>query len=241
VPGTAVATVALALIGALAVACFVQVAGVAFLGAARSAAPARAHDPPGSMTLPMAALAAGCLALGLFPGPLAPLLDRAVASWVGASLAPPPLGALAPLGRVTLLGLLLVGVAGAGALALARVTRRGRAAERPTWDCGYAEPGPRMQYTGSSFGQTLVELFAFVLWPKSHRRRLDGLFPRGGRFRRAVPDPVLDRMVVPLFRGVARGVRRLRVLQQGQTQVYVLYLLLVLVALLLWGAMGGPQ
>ena len=98
-----------------------------------------------------------------------------------------------------------------------------------------------MQYTGSSFGQTLVGLFAFVLWPKSQWRALAGLFARASHFRSAVPDPVLDRMIVPLFQSSARGARWLRVLQQGQTQVYVLYVLVILIALLLWGAMGGPS
>ena len=51
---------ALALIGALAVACFVKVYGIAFLGAPRTPAAAAAHEAPRSMLVPMAALAKIC-------------------------------------------------------------------------------------------------------------------------------------------------------------------------------------
>src|SRR5258708_19960997 len=32
-----------------------------------------------------------------------------------------------------------------------------------TWDCGYAEPSPRLQYTASSFAQPLTDTFDLLL------------------------------------------------------------------------------
>ena len=45
-------------------------------------------------------------------------------------------------------------------------------------------------------------------------------------FAQEVPDAILDRMVVPATEVTERLFRRLRVLQQGQIQVYVLYILI---------------
>jgi len=108
-----------------------------------------------------------------------------------------------------------------------------------TWDCGYARPTCRMQYTGSSWGDSLVNLTSFLLWPKNFRTALRGLFPHSSAFNRLVPDTVLDRLVTPLFRVVGRTLPRLRVLQQGQVQVYVLYILIAMFVLLIWGSVGS--
>ena len=50
---------------------------------------------------------------------------------------------------------------------------------------------------------------------------------------------MLDRLVTPLFRATGRYLPRLRVLQQGQTHVYVLYILIVMIVLLVWGSVGS--
>jgi hypothetical protein len=96
-----------------------------------------------------------------------------------------------------------------------------------------------MQYTGSSFGNSLVDLTSFLLWPKHCRTALRGLFPRPSAFKSLVPDTVLDRLVTPVFQAVGHLLPRLRVLQQGQTYVYVFYILLVMIVLLVWGGMGS--
>ena len=67
---------ALALIGALAVACFVKVYGAVFLGTARSEHARHAHESPPSMLGPMSVLVACCFLIGLAPLLVAPLLAR---------------------------------------------------------------------------------------------------------------------------------------------------------------------
>jgi len=104
----------------------------------------------------------------------------------------------------------------------------------PTWGCGYAAPTARMQYTGSSFAQMLVSLFAWALRPSRRRPRHLPLFPAPSHFHSEVPDAVLERGVLPAFRVSAWLCTRLRVFQQGKIQLYLLYIFLTLVALLLW-------
>jgi hydrogenase-4 component B len=237
VPVEAIAAVALAMIGALAVACFVKLVGATFLGSARSELAHHAHDPELAMIVPMAILAAGCLAIGLFPTAAAPLLERAARAWSPSpGLGAEPLGELAGLGWISSLGLVLVALA--GGLALAAGARPGSVRVRSalTWDCGYAAPSPRMQYSSSSFADMLASLFAFVLWPKKRTPALVGPFPRGARFALRVPDTFLDRVILQVFRFASRHLPKLRVLQQGQTQWYVLYVLVTMIALLAWGS-----
>jgi hydrogenase-4 component B len=224
----ALAAPALAAIGALAVACFVKVFGAVFLGAPRTPAAARAHDVGPTMLAPMAALAAGCAVIGLGAPLIGPLLDAAVAAWSGDA---PRLATLAPLGAVSAAsaGLLVV-------LALGALWMRTRAPVPAvvTWDCGYARPTARMQYTASSFAEMLVGLLGWALRPSVHAPRLDGPFPRAANFESHVPDTVLDRAIVPAFALAERLATRLRPLQRGSLHLYLLYILGALFALLLW-------
>jgi hydrogenase-4 component B len=106
-----------------------------------------------------------------------------------------------------------------------------------TWDCGYAESSPRIQYTASSFAQMLVGLFRWAVLPDEHRPRLNGLFPAAGEhFESHAPDPVLDRLLLP---GLSRGRSFLglaRVIQAGRIQAYLLYIVVTLVVLLAWSS-----
>jgi len=221
---------ALAMAGALAVAGFVKVAGIAFSGAPRSAASSAAHDPGGAMVAPMLALAAGCLGLGLLPGAALPVLQRAVASWDPA-LALPPLAALLPFGWITAANVFLLAAVALAAALFAR-DRAPRAAAL-TWDCGYAAPTPRMQYVDASFAETLVGLFDWAVRSRRTPPQLPGPFPPATGFRVEVPDAVLDLAVLPLVDAADPLLSRVRALQRGPVQMYLLYVLMAVVGLLL--------
>ena len=53
-------------------------------------------------------------------------------------------------------------------------------------------------------------------------------------FHSDVPDAVLDELVIPAFRLGARLFSGFRVFQQGNIQVYLLYIFVALIILLLW-------
>ncbi|MBI3563711.1 MAG: hypothetical protein HY079_00785, partial [Elusimicrobia bacterium] len=73
---TALAAAVLAVVGGFAVVALSKFYGMVCLGRPRSAGAERAAEPPAVMLVPMGALAALCVAVGLFPGPA---LDAAVA------------------------------------------------------------------------------------------------------------------------------------------------------------------
>jgi hydrogenase-4 component B len=223
----------LAMIGALAVACFVKVYGTVFLGEPRTDAARRAREAPFTMRLPMAVLAACCVLIGLAPFLISPALDAAAACWLaGTGIETAPLGHLAPLGVISVLAVSLT-------LCIAGVAsfwpcRRGTQVPRKglTWDCGYAQPTSRMQYTATSFAQVIVFLFNGVLHPHGRRPRVTGLFPLPSQTHSHVDDAVLDRILVPTGHRIEGWFNWFHRFQRGLTQHYVLYILLTLLALL---------
>ena len=223
---------ALALVGGLAAACFVKVFGVVFLGEPRSPAAAGARESPRAMLVPMGVLALACAVLGVAPTLALPLLEAAVHGVDPGLSAAPPLAQTAPLGAVSLAA---VGLLAAFALVAALVAALGGGAARrapagrPTWDCGYATPSPRMQYTASSFADGLVGLLRWALWTEVEQPRLDGAFPGPARLHTHLPDPVLDRLALPAARRASQASLWFRWLQRGHIHRYVLYILLALV------------
>lgn len=233
-PALALLAPLVALVGTLAVVAFVKAFGTVFLGLGRTSRATAAHEPPFMMWAPVLALAGLGVGLGLAAEALAPALDRAIAAWAGPALEPPPLTTLAPLGLLVRLGgCLLMGCAMVGLL-MAWWIRRGPVGATVTWDCGYAAPAPRMQYTSSSLAEMLVGLLGWVLRPRELRPRLTGPFPATGRLRTNVRDVVLQEAVRPAVSAAAWGFGWFRVFQQGSIQAYLLYVFLTLVVLLLW-------
>jgi hydrogenase-4 component B len=231
----ALAAPALALIGALAVACFVKVSGSVFLGAPRTERADHAHEAPGTMIGPMAVLAGCCIAIGLGSPWLAPFLDQVAACWIPGKPAPGvSLGTLVPFGWLAGLGAALGGAVIAAFMVCEIWLRPGRAPKVGTWDCGYARPSPRMQYTSSSFADMLVRLFRGVLRPRSETPDLNGLFPKPSQFRSIVEDVVLFRLILPTIKALKQLAGRTHFIQRGQMQNYVLYIFATVVILLLW-------
>ena len=223
---------ALAAGGALAVACFVKVYGTVFLGAPRTCRAARAHEAPLSMRVPMSVLAALCALIGLAPVLISPVLDAACACWLApTSLSPDRLRSLSPVGAISAVAFSLLacmmGLSGLLRRSSAPATRAG-----PTWDCGYARPTARMQYTASSFAQSIVLLFRGVLRPNGRPPRVSGLFPAPAHLHSQIDDAILDRLLLPAGARFARDIGWFHRFQRGLTQHYVLYILLTLLTLL---------
>jgi hydrogenase-4 component B len=222
---------ALALIGALAVACFVKVYGAVFLGAPRSESTRAAHESGVPITGSMGALVGACAVLGFAPLAVAPLLGRAAAAWAP-ELAPHlvPLAAVTSLGWISASAVLLVATVVALALVLHARLRATPAGTAPTWDCGYAAPSARMQYTASSFADAIVAFFGRALRPAWHAPVLHGPFPPPSAFESHVDDAVLDRIVLPATQSAARGFGWFRWIERGSSQLYIVLILVAIVA-----------
>ncbi|MGK2859790.1 MAG: hypothetical protein ACSLFQ_21545, partial [Thermoanaerobaculia bacterium] len=215
----------LAFVGAVAVVCFVRLTGTIFLGSARTERAAHAHEAPLLMRVPLLILAAAVLVPGLVPTALLRPLDvvapgarEAIAPFLGAIALPVQLVAIGSIGLFAAL------------LALTRTSPRA-----VTWDCGYAMPTARMQYTGRSIGEWISER----LTPEFLRPRVDAplpfdTFPASARLTVASREPFSEQIYTPLVTRWARRAMRYRWIQQGRLPHYLLYILVTLVAGIGW-------
>jgi hydrogenase-4 component B len=231
----ALAAPALALVGGLAVACFVKVYGAVFLGVPRREADPARHEADWRMLLPMLLLGVLCIGIGIAPGLLAGPLQR-----TGLTVLPQlarveglPLQEMVPLTMISAAAAALIVL-----IVILAVWYRRRLAGRPcseavTWGCAYRRPQERMQYSASSFAEMLTTLSAFVLRSRIHRPdSITGLFPGPSRFSSHVPEAVLELLFIPALKRLYRRFSVVRKLQGGILQQYVLYVLITLILLL---------
>ncbi|HLW24741.1 MAG TPA: hydrogenase 4 subunit B [Steroidobacteraceae bacterium] len=230
--GAAVVALATALAGYVMVKFF----GIVFLGAPREPSLARAHDAGLLERIGLVLLAAGCLALGLFPRQLVALLG-AVPRALGIGSLPSsdaPWWLLLPIPARQSSYAPLVFFAAIAAVVLATVAavrlfyhQRLRTAK--AWDCGFGRMTSRMQDTAEGFGQPIRHLFQPFF---QMRRELPQPFDSAPRYRLEIADRFWLNLYLPLGAAVRDTANRLAWVQQGRIAVYLLYSFLTLVALL---------
>ncbi len=235
--GTAAASLVvvplLALVGGLAAACFVKVFGVAFLGEPRTPGAAAAREAAGPMRAAMALGAVACVAIGIAPRAALRLVAGPAAALSGTAIVSADQSLAAGLRAIPLSVALLVACTLA-LLAARRWLLRGRAVgAAPTWDCGYVQATPRMQYTAASFASPVLDPFEGLLSVQAHREDPQGYFPSAARDERHIGDPG-EALVRRVLRAIVFTLSPLRALQRGPVQLYLLYVFLALLALLLW-------
>ncbi|HOE66388.1 MAG TPA: proton-conducting transporter membrane subunit [Candidatus Hydrogenedentes bacterium] len=227
----------LALISGLAAACFTKAFGGVFLGEPRSGHTQHAHDPGWRMRAPMWTLAGACLAIGLGAPWVAMQLSgtlTVVRPDLARSLPMLLQSGTLPLHYLVLTILAFLALVGTLAFLRSQLLRGRTIGESCTWDCGYAAPTARMQYTASSFAQPLTRLFHKVLGTQRCGDDVAGIFPASASISTVTPDVCAEKMYRPLFSGIEWMVLRLRWLQHGNIHLYVLYIAVTLLVLLIW-------
>ncbi len=220
------AAVVLAFIGALALACFVKVVGILYLGAPRHALAMEPREPAPGLIRPLVGLAAACVVIGLVPIAVVPAALR-----VGSLVAGLPLQADAAAGPATVF---TVGLAVSLLVAWGLYAALGRGRERleaATWSCGYPAPTARMAYTASSFAAPLLSVFRSFSGVRTRRT--------GDAFATHASDPVLDGVLVPAWRGARTAAAWLRHVQRGGLSQYLLWVGAAVVASLLYLLTAG--
>ncbi len=234
----------LALTSGLAAACFVKAFGITFLAMPRSPEAAQAHEAPLSMQTGMAALVVACVALGLAPFVVVPVLGAALSGFGG--LAPTgvaftlglPLGVAGAYGEMSppllalvlllVLGLVLVGLRTLGA------DRRLRVGD--TWGCGRIGQTPRMEYTATAFAEPLRRVFAQLYRP-TQDLSIDfhpesRYFVQSIAYRSEIRPWFERRLYTPMVSLLRAAANRVRRLQAGSLHLYLLYMTVALLVLL---------
>ena len=237
----------LALTGALAAACFVKAFGITFLAQPRSAHAANAHEASFTMLLGQGILTAACVFLGLFPFVFLKWLDPVTQQLTGQQISAQLSAAnglvlsnaTAQGGTVSMLGLALLGLSLLAApLVLWLIfARRAKTRRGPTWDCGLRGLTPQMEYTATGFSKPIRMIFKALFRPRREVQReydFSPYFATTIRFESHVEEVFQTRIYRPLNRLVLGVSRRLRALQAGSIQAYLIYIFITLLLLLIF-------
>ena len=232
----------LALTTALAAACFVKAFGITFLALPRSRQAAEAVESPAVMLVPQAALAALCLALGLFPGVVTRIIGSIVASRPGFHPAANIAGGVFSIAPGVLLfdhvvpGVLFIALlTGVGLTVALTVRRRAPVRHVATWGCG-GQLTASTEYTATAFSKPLMMIFAAIYRPT---RKVESLsvvspyFPSEVHYHSEI-EPTFERFVYrPLLAAVLRVAEGLKRLQAGSLHAYLSYVIALVVTLVL--------
>lgn len=178
----------------------------------------------------MLALTALCAVGGLVPMIFSPFIYGAAGQLLAGL--PQDSFAAAILRSAALAGLALAALAALLWLLRDKLLAGRKNASAPTWGCAYQEPTPRMQYSASSFSQSLLETFG--IGDKTELEAPQGLFPRQAAFHSELRDMAGDGLYRPLFEILEDKLSLLRKIQHGNIHAYVLYIAVTLVVLLGW-------
>ncbi|MHB1483860.1 MAG: proton-conducting transporter transmembrane domain-containing protein [Saccharofermentanales bacterium] len=241
------AIAALAFAGALAAASFIKMFGISFLGNPRRETAANAKEVPATMSAGTGILVILCLFSGLFPMYFIKIADRVVTDLSGHSIISRLGGNVIPVidkieisgGIVSPIAIVaIIAIIAAFSLLLLRIIG-GKYIERKygTWDCGFESLNSRMQFTSTGFSKTLKIIFKVLFRPvreitvkgshKYHPDTIDYKVTTQSVFEKYIYDPVLK-----FSRNFSMRIKYF--LQAGSIHLYLLYILLAVLALMLY-------
>lgn len=243
------AVAALALTGGLAAAAFVKAFGITFLALPRSSQAAHAHEVGLAMRLGMAILAVACLGLTLAATAIVAGLNPIAADLTGASadlhldwnalIANNGFATVSPLW----LGVALAGLLAAIPLALRLAGANTRRRYYETWGCGRALQTARFEYTATAFSNPFKRVFDRLYRPVKELglefHPESRYFVRTMTYRHETRSLVEEMLYLPLLRLAQRVSRLAHLVQSGNVQSYLLYILAALVVLLALSRQGA--
>ena len=225
--GAFAALVTIALTGGIAAAAMTKAVAAALLGDPRSRAAAEAREAPRAMAWTIGGLFLLSLALTV----LTPGIVRDIAGNAGAFLTGITARAALVCGAFTALAGIL--------LALQHISAKRGVRRSATWDCGYARPDARMEYTGTAFTQPLADFFAPILRIGKRLREPRGFFPHDAELEQLPEDGGVQYFWRPLTAAAVRAAERCHALQSGSLHFYILLILLTVGGMLVYAMRKG--
>jgi len=230
---SALAIIALAVIGALAGAAFTKFIGVVFLGEPRTDKAADATEAGVLMGTALCLLAASCLMIGIWPYYFVQAAFQAsqaipLISDFSATSFMPIMTNIARTAALFLLLFIIVAVLRKLLYVGKEVTKSG------TWGCGFTQPTVRMQYTGTSYADTMVGFFRPFIRVQKRYSGIDKIFPGKTTYSSHVHDTSEIGLQMFLVRPVLYLLSKLRWIQHGNIQLYIGYIVLAIIIMLIF-------
>jgi formate hydrogenlyase subunit 3/multisubunit Na+/H+ antiporter MnhD subunit len=226
---------ALAMIGGLALMCFTKAFGVVFLGNPRHAFQHEVKEVPFLQLIPLYAIAAFIIFIGLFPKIFMNILIQPVQLFTGLKQLPfagfqtNDLEALVSISHASwyliVMVLLILGIK-------KWVLSKSTVTVSPTWGCGYTAPTAKIQYTASSFVKTYSKLFGLFFLISKREKEAQGIFPSEAHLETHPYDKIEKWLIdfptvnFKIFMG------RFRFFQNGKLQFYILYGIIFIISII---------
>jgi hypothetical protein len=143
------------------------------------------------------------------------------------------------LSRVSLCFLIVTGIFAVLLILRAILMRNREVTVRGTWDCGYAAPDARMEYTGTAFSQPLNDFLHKTTGWRKNIQPPQGYFPKEAAMQITTADPAVRRFWMPIFQAFGTAAVKVRILQSGLLHLYVLIMTVTLILMLIGGYFFG--
>ncbi len=228
---SALVIISLAIIGGLAATCFSKVVGIVFLGEPRDVSVPSAAEAGSSMVLAQVVLAVTCFVIGVWP-------DYLVRAAFQASRAIPVIADF----EVTRVISIMVNVSRTAALFLfllvvVTVVRKlfyvaKDSSQAGTWGCGFTQPTSRMQYTGTSYADSVLDFFRPFVKIQKKYNGINKIFPEGVSYDTHTEDIFASGLNCFIARPITSLLERLHWIQHGNIHLYIGYIVLTIMVLL---------
>ncbi|MFH0895466.1 MAG: proton-conducting transporter membrane subunit [Bacteroidota bacterium] len=224
---------ALVVIGGLALFCFTKVFGLTFLGTPRKIKTDDLRESSGWSLLPLYLILALIIFVGVYPAFIAPVLFQTAGIFIPAPVALPT-GTIGSISSISWFVMLFVGIVILIYILKKIITRNKKTESGPTWGCGYTGPAEGVQYTSSSFSEnyyfSMEKQFdmneEYVPIPSNE------IFPEKRSWVSQTGSIAEKKFFGKIIAFFLKIFRKLAFVQTGQTQHYILYMFVLLVALI---------
>ncbi|WP_110954360.1 proton-conducting transporter transmembrane domain-containing protein [Anaerosinus massiliensis] len=227
--------------GALSMVAVVKHFGTAFLAKPRSQVAQQAAEVNISMRIGMGLLAVLSLVLGLFPGGAITLIHEVTLRYFTAQISGNLLLAIPFASQdVQMISVGVIGVIFAlillGVLLWLRLRYgKSRYVLEDTWTCGY-QHAAKMEYTATSYSHPVLRIFhqVFGLSRQVKMEEQYAYYPKKIHHAIDINARVGDKVYKPMIWIMVKLFKRIRIIQNGNLQAYVSYMVVALILTLLW-------
>lgn len=235
----------LAFTGGLAAMCFVRAFGITFLARPRSEHVRHARESGFALRIGMAVLAALTLIIGFTAGSITNTVSGVVSGLSAFNSYEPSffsnlyavglLSGFASISMPLILASFIVTIA-LTFFAVFLVSRNRKTKIGRTWDCG-TTLGPRMEITGTGFSHSIVTIFRGALKPTKqtsieYRDEDMRYFQKSSTVELGIQDIYNRYFYQPVHMITIKASEYVKRIQSGNINLYVLYILAILIALL---------
>lgn len=236
----------LAFTGGLAAMCFVKAFGATFLARPRSEEVSHAKESGVTLRVGMALLAILCLLIGFTAGTVTKILSGVVKGLSIFHSSEPAfyvssfsVGLQNNFAAISMPFILisLIFIIALTFLIVSLGTMRRKIKITSTWDCG-AELNSRMEITATGFSRSIIVIFGAVLKPTKqvsveYRDEDIRYFNKNKMIELGVRDVYRNYFYKPLHLLIAQVAERIKIIQNGNINTYILYIFLMLIVMLI--------